>query len=170
MRRHYKLDEVVVPSQEDIDNEQTLLASHRRTLAHYLRQQALLGTARTPPEVTHGIHESRQAIQRIKTVLRSWHVAVDDLPDDEKEVGLAIFCLNHLSNLPEMIIDTVFRVYSKTTSQSGSFYNDLVAEHEKGRQKYPRLYTDAGLKEAQRMGLENIRAIYIGSPVYTAIG
>ncbi len=48
MRRHYKLDEVVVPSQEDIDNKQTLLASHRRTLAHYLRQQALLGTARTP--------------------------------------------------------------------------------------------------------------------------
>jgi serine/threonine protein kinase len=73
-----------VPSQEDIDNEQERLASHRRTLAHYLKQQALLGTAHTPPGVAHGIYESRQAIQRIKAVLRSWNVAVDDIPNDEE--------------------------------------------------------------------------------------
>jgi eukaryotic-like serine/threonine-protein kinase len=79
-----KPDEVVVPSQEDIDNQQNLLAAHRRTLAHYLMQQASLGTAYTPPGIVHGIHESRQAIQRIKAVLHNWNVAVDDLPDDEE--------------------------------------------------------------------------------------
>ena len=53
-----------------------------------------------------------------------------------------------------MMIDTVFRVYSELTSQSGSLFNELEAEYKGGRQKYPTLYTDAGLREAQRMGLE----------------
>jgi hypothetical protein len=85
-------------------------------------------------------------------------------------IGLAIFCLDYLSDLPEMNIDTVFRVYSKSTSGRGSFFNDLKAEYKKGRQEYPTLYTDAGLKEARRLGLEKLRVMYIGSPVYTAIG
>jgi hypothetical protein len=84
MWHHCKPSEVVVPSQEDIDNQKTLLASHRRTLAHYLRQEALLGAAHTPPGVVHGIYESRQAIQRMKAALRSWNVAIDDLPDDDE--------------------------------------------------------------------------------------
>jgi hypothetical protein len=44
---------------EDIANQQELLATHRRTLAHYLAQQAQLGVAYTPPGVAQGIHEAR---------------------------------------------------------------------------------------------------------------
>jgi hypothetical protein len=86
-----------------------------------------------------------------------------------REVGLAIFCLSHLSALPEMSLETVFRVYSTYSSRAGNLFNDLAAEHEQGRKKYPTLYSDASLKEAQRMGLMNLRRIYIGSPLYTAV-
>jgi hypothetical protein len=70
-------------------------------------------------------------------------------------------------------VDTLFGGAITYLSQSGSttsLFNDLEAEYKKGRQEYPTLYTDAGLKEAQRLGLEKLRTIYIGSPVYTAIG
>ena len=72
-----------MPQSEDIDNQLHLLAAHRRTLAHYLKQQAMVGNAHTTPEVSHGIYEARQAFARIKSTLRSWRVTVEDLPDDE---------------------------------------------------------------------------------------
>jgi hypothetical protein len=87
-----------------------------------------------------------------------------------REVGLAIFCLSHLSNLPEMTIDTVFRIYSTYSSKGANLFEDLEAEHKQGQQEYAILYTDDRLKEAQRMGMANFRTIYIGSPLYTAIG
>jgi outer membrane protein assembly factor BamB len=69
--------------EEDIAQQQQLLAAHRRTLAHYLMQQAALGTANTPPAVTHGIREARDNIRRIKQFLRDRGVAVANHPDDE---------------------------------------------------------------------------------------
>src|SRR5262249_44740226 len=65
-------------SQEEIDDQRALLAAHRRTLAIYLKQQAQLGSAYAPPGVEHGIREARDAIRRIKAVVRGWGLAVDD--------------------------------------------------------------------------------------------
>jgi hypothetical protein len=87
-----------------------------------------------------------------------------------RETGLAIFCLDPLRELPETTIETVFRIYSTTSARHGSFYGDLQAEHEEGRQAYPTLYTDAGLSAARKLGLQELRTIYIGSPIYTALG
>ena len=69
-------------TQEQIDDQHDLLASHRRTLAIYLKQQAQLGSAYAPPGVANGIREARQAIKRVKATLRGWGQAVDDHPDD----------------------------------------------------------------------------------------
>ncbi|MDQ2995499.1 MAG: NACHT domain-containing protein [Chloroflexota bacterium] len=68
-------------NQDDIDNQQALLAAHRRTLAVYLHQQAALGVL-TPPGVVNGIAEVRDQIGQIKAVLRAASVAVDDHPND----------------------------------------------------------------------------------------
>ncbi len=73
-----------MPEQEDILEQQKLLKSHRLTLAHYLNQQAMLGIAFMPPSVTHGILEARENIRRIKKVLRTWEVYVENLPNDEE--------------------------------------------------------------------------------------
>src|SRR5690242_9224128 len=94
----FALDACMKPEPEDIRNQQELLAAHRHTLAHYLKQQALLGSAYVPPNVTHGIHESRQAIARIKTILRNWRVPVQDLPDDVEGVHPLFDTLPHDAN------------------------------------------------------------------------
>jgi len=70
-------------SQEEIADQQELLAIHRRTLAQYLKQQAALTGAFVPPGVVHGLREARDNIRRVKGILRSWGVAVEDHPDDE---------------------------------------------------------------------------------------
>src|SRR6266508_242051 len=67
---------------QDIHDQQALLRAHRQTLAVYLQQRALLGTALTPPGIVNGIVENRAAIQRIKQTLRDWGAAVDDHPND----------------------------------------------------------------------------------------
>jgi hypothetical protein len=72
-----------MPSQEDIAGQQELLAAYRRTLAHLLKQQALITEALTPPTIAHGIDEARANIRRIKRTLREWGAPPDDLPDDE---------------------------------------------------------------------------------------
>lgn len=71
-----------MPTSAEIADQQNLLTTHRRTLAHYLKQQASLGEAFAPPAVTHGISEARSNIRRIKGILRSWNVRVEDHPDD----------------------------------------------------------------------------------------
>lgn len=72
-----------MPTQEEIKHQQTLLSTHRRSLAHYLKQQATLGEAFAPPAVTHGITEARESISRIKQILRSWNIPVEDHFDDD---------------------------------------------------------------------------------------
>ncbi len=59
------------------------LANHRSTLAHYLNQIAITGTANARPEVSAGIREARAEIRRIKAHLRASGQAVDDQMDDE---------------------------------------------------------------------------------------
>jgi hypothetical protein len=73
-----------MPEQTDINNRHALLAEYRKTLAHYLRQRAALGSAYAPPGVTHGIDEARAGIRACKAALRGWDVAIEDLPDDEE--------------------------------------------------------------------------------------
>lgn len=69
--------------QDEIDSQQERLATHRRTLAYYLNQEAKLGEAYTPPGVFHGIDEARDEIRRIKQILRAQGVTVEDYPDDD---------------------------------------------------------------------------------------
>lgn len=69
-------------SPEQIKQQQVMLRNHRDTLASLLQQQAIFGTAYTPPSVIHGIREARENIARIKQILRGWGVTVEDLPDD----------------------------------------------------------------------------------------
>jgi hypothetical protein len=71
-----------MPTKEEIDHQQELLSLHRRTLAHYLRQEALSGEAFTPPAVSNGISDERNEIRIIKQTLRGWNVAVEDYPDE----------------------------------------------------------------------------------------
>lgn len=102
-----------MPDQRDISEQQSLLATHRRTLAHYLGQQAALGAAYAPPGVTHGIYEARDAIRRIKATLREWDAPAEDLPDDEapalgasatagEQVGAGITAMLDLMSAPDV--------------------------------------------------------------------
>lgn len=75
-----------MPDQEEVEGQFELLAAFRRTLSQYLRQQAQLGEAYAPPPVLAGIYEARQNIRRVKGIMRSWGVNVDDHPNDE-DVG-----------------------------------------------------------------------------------
>src|SRR5439155_15864228 len=69
-------------SQEEIDAQQQLLETHRRTLARWIGQWATFGL-HTPPHVFEGIDQARGEIRRVKGILRGWGVAVVDHPDDE---------------------------------------------------------------------------------------
>jgi hypothetical protein len=70
-------------SPEEIAEQQQLLAAHRRTLAIYLKQQAMIGRAYSPPALINGIEDARGTIRRIKRVLTATGVVVPDDPDDE---------------------------------------------------------------------------------------
>ena len=72
---------------EDTADLQELLGVYRRTLIHYLKQQAMQGTAFVPPGVDHGILEARKNIRYIKGSLRNWGVIVEDYPYDEDNLG-----------------------------------------------------------------------------------
>lgn len=69
--------------QNEIVRYLDLLDTHRRTLAIYIKQQAAIGQAFSPPALMHGIIEAREEIARIKSALRSAGVEVSDSPDDE---------------------------------------------------------------------------------------
>lgn len=70
-------------TKEEVQEQLSLLATYRRTLAVYRQQQAQMGVS-VPPNVIHGIVEARDQIGRIKATLRQWNVAVDDHPDDSE--------------------------------------------------------------------------------------
>jgi hypothetical protein len=75
-----------MPSQDEIAQQQELLATYRRTLAHLLKQAAQYGgEVFAPSQTASGIAEARTNIQRVKKPLRDWGVPVDDSQDDENE-------------------------------------------------------------------------------------
>lgn len=76
-----------MPTQNAIHDQLELLAAHRRTLAVYLKRQALMSRAQVAPEVSHGITDAQAAIRQIKATLHSWGVAVEDIPDDDIQAG-----------------------------------------------------------------------------------
>jgi eukaryotic-like serine/threonine-protein kinase len=62
----------------------TLLATHRRTLAHLVAQAAQYGgEVFAPPSTANGIAEARANIGRIKAILRKNGVQVEDAPNDK---------------------------------------------------------------------------------------
>lgn len=74
--------ETPMADQEAITQQERLLSTYRRTLAHQLQQKAQHGAAYAPPGLLNGIEEARAEIARIKAVLQGWGVAVEDAPDD----------------------------------------------------------------------------------------
>ena len=73
---------------ETTAQQQSLLATYRRTLAHLVAQAAQYGGEPfAPPPVVSGIHEAREQIRRLKGVLRTNGVTVSDHPDDELPVA-----------------------------------------------------------------------------------
>ena len=77
--------------QEEINEQLELLRTYRRTLGTYLRQEAAIGEAFSPPAILYGIAEARSHIQRIKSGLRAAGVEVpEDLDDDEPPPVLVV--------------------------------------------------------------------------------
>jgi hypothetical protein len=74
-------------SPEEIAEQQQLLAAHRRTLAIYLKQQAMIGRAHSPPALINGIEDARSTIRRIKRILTDADVAVPNDPDDDSSTA-----------------------------------------------------------------------------------
>jgi hypothetical protein len=72
-----------MPSEQDIQNQQELLATHRQHLFKYLKQQAEDGEEYASPALVSGIDKVRGNIRRVKAILRDWGVTVEDHPDDE---------------------------------------------------------------------------------------
>src|SRR5262245_45589555 len=69
---------------EELANQQVLLATYRRTLAHLLQQAVQYGGVPfAPPQTANGITVACTEIQRIKAILRADGVAVEDGPNDE---------------------------------------------------------------------------------------
>ncbi|MEI7645505.1 MAG: SUMF1/EgtB/PvdO family nonheme iron enzyme, partial [Chloroflexales bacterium] len=79
-----------MPSPNEIDHQHRRMEAHRATLAHYLDQVSILGSAYTPPGVGAGIREARAGIAQCKAALHGWGVAVDDHPDDTAELGTVV--------------------------------------------------------------------------------
>ena len=116
-------------SQEDITRQQSLLATYRTTLFHYLRRQSMLGVAHAPPEVTHGILNARSDIKRIKNVLRNWGVIVEDHPDDEDDTNILVVSFE--DNESEAVARTFRAIQSKKDMHSkhralGGFYRETL--------------------------------------------
>lgn len=86
-----------MPDKQDIDQQLELLQIHRQTLHLYLKQMAMMGgTSYSSPPIIHGIREARAGIERIKQILRTWKVRVEDHPDDEEVERECVFSGNLL--------------------------------------------------------------------------
>jgi hypothetical protein len=90
-------------SKEQIHTQQELLTTYRRTLAHLLKQRALLTDLQAPPGIMHGIQEARDHIHQIKTTLRTWGVTVEDHLDDAEVLTSAFIYSGSANNLLSLI-------------------------------------------------------------------
>ncbi|PDW03949.1 CHAT domain-containing protein [Candidatus Viridilinea mediisalina] len=69
-------------SSDLITTQRQRLETHRATLAHYLNQLAITGSAHARPEVTHGIRDARAGIARAKAALAALGAPAEHHPDD----------------------------------------------------------------------------------------
>jgi ABC-type branched-subunit amino acid transport system substrate-binding protein len=74
-----------MPSQDDIEQKNELLATHRRTLAILLCQRAKQSAGHVTAEVENGITEARRGIEICKQSLRDWGQEVEDYRDDKAQ-------------------------------------------------------------------------------------
>jgi hypothetical protein len=112
-----------VASQEEIQQQQDLLATHRRTLAHLIRQAAAYGgETYAPVSAANGMHEARQNIVRIKGVLHGWGVAVEEHPDDENPIPHVL-----ARNLPEDVREWIARCYAFVIDRDGERHTHIHA-------------------------------------------
>ena len=79
-----------MPTQQDIQQQQSLLQTYRKTLAMLLNQKAMHGSAFVPPSILHGIAEARGHIAMCKQFLRAWGIDVEDLPGDDETPTLPV--------------------------------------------------------------------------------
>jgi hypothetical protein len=78
-----------LPTLEDIATYSERLKLGRDALAGLLTQQILQGgKAYVLPATASSIREQRNEIARIKAVLRSWNIAVDNHPDDDPSLPI----------------------------------------------------------------------------------
>jgi hypothetical protein len=70
---------------EEVATQRGLLKIHRTNLSIYLKQQSEYVEGQVPPVIIHSLNLNRNAIQRIKAILRGFGVEVDDLPEEAVE-------------------------------------------------------------------------------------
>jgi hypothetical protein len=72
-----------MPSQADIDHQQSLLRTYRRNLAHLVKQAASFGGEDAAPlHIANSLEDARANISRIKGILRGWGIDVVDGADE----------------------------------------------------------------------------------------
>jgi hypothetical protein len=69
---------------EEVAHQRKILKIYRTNLTLYLNQQAQFDNRQVPAQIVNSIHQARTEIQRIKAILRSLNVLVDDLPDEDE--------------------------------------------------------------------------------------
>ena len=69
-----------MPTQEEIADQQELLATYRRRLARHIKELAQMGETHAPPDIFESIREARVSIQRIKGILRTWGYLSRSIP------------------------------------------------------------------------------------------
>jgi hypothetical protein len=113
-------------SQEEVAQQQALLAVYRRTLDHLLVQTAQYGgEVFSPPPVANGIHEAREHIEQTKAILRSNGLIVADHPNDKAPP------------VPEG--DSADDVYPRTSHSHHSELGSLLGTGEKFKEAEDRL-------------------------------
>src|SRR5262249_23800612 len=73
-------------SKGEIKNQLERLKIHRGNLAHHMTQFAKAGSAESQAGLTNSIYDERKEIARIKSILRQWHVEVENHPDDDPDL------------------------------------------------------------------------------------
>ena len=108
-----------MPSQEDVNHQETLLTTHRRNLALYINQQSMIGAAYIPPAIANGIRDARDNIARIKGILHTWGVAVEDHPDDEETEQAAAEQRAHQGGSSPVTVNIHGGTFSGPVAQTG---------------------------------------------------
>ena len=86
---------------------------------------------------------------------------------DSPAIRTAAFCLDSLVDLPEMPIDTVFRIYTTMTTPAENLFEELEIASKQWKKSSD---LSSALKRASEIGLDKYRTVHIGSPLYTALG